>query len=58
MGNWIESRYGPKTTHDFSVIVDLARPMKVVRRSHIRTLVGHFLENITYDLEQNIWWGF
>ena len=43
--------------HDFSVIVDLAQPMKVVRRSHIRTLVGHFLENITCDLEQNIWWG-
>ena len=43
--------------HDSNVTVDLARPMKVVRRSHIRTLVGHFLENITCDLEQNIWWG-
>ena len=31
--------------------------MKVVRRSSIRTLVGHFLESIKFDLEQNIWWG-
>ena len=43
--------------HNYNVIVDLARPMKVVRRSHIRTLVGHFLESIICDLEQNIWWG-
>ena len=43
--------------HNSNVIVDLARPMKVVRRSHIRTLVEHFLESIICDLEQNVWWG-
>ena len=44
--------------NNYNVIVDLARPMKVVRISHIRTLVEHFLESIICDLEeQNIWWG-
>ena len=28
-----------------------------MKRSHLRTLVGHFIESIICDLEQNIWWG-
>ena len=55
-GFWVRAVTALKQ-HDFSVIVDLARPRKVVSRSHIRTLVGHFIKSIICDLEQKIWWG-
>ena len=40
-----------------TVILDVAQPTKVFRTFNLRTLVGHFLESIICDLEQNVWWG-
>ena len=31
-----------------NVIVDVAQPAKVVRTSHLHTLVGHFLDSVIY----------
>ena len=39
------------------VIVDVAQPTKVVSRSQVRTLTGHFIGSKICNLEQNIWWG-
>ena len=36
------------------VIVDVAQPTKVVSRSQVRTLIGHFIGSKICDLEQNI----
>ena len=36
------------------VIVDVAQPTKIVSRSHVRTLIGHFIGSKICDLEQNI----
>ena len=44
--------------HAFDVIVEVAQPGKVVRKSHLYTMVVHFLESIICELDQHLWQGF
>ena len=41
-----------------NVIVDVAQPGKVVRTSHLYTLIVHFLESLICELDRNHWQGF